>query len=154
MQDIFSRCIDINCRVGSLEKQGQLHKGLCHHAAVPISLSFAEKTFKMHLNMKATGNNVIWNASRKISSNRISSLISPIIGLRRKKKRRNTACWNRRKKSRCGKPWTDWMKHSGRSSSRITYTTRPTITFRKNTASKKAKSAALSNGDWMYCDVC
>lgn len=49
----------INCRVGSLEKQGQLHKGLCHHAAVPISLSFAEKTFKMHLNMKATGNNVI-----------------------------------------------------------------------------------------------
>lgn len=59
MQDIFLRCIDINCRVGSLEKQGQLHKGLCHHAAVPISLSFAEKTFKMHLNMKATGNNVI-----------------------------------------------------------------------------------------------
>ena len=43
------------------------------------------------LNMKAIGNNVIGNASRKTSSNRISSPIFPITGRPRKKKHRNTA---------------------------------------------------------------
>lgn len=61
----------------------------------PRLTMYSAKSWQLYttpLNMKAIGNNVIGNASRKTSSNRISSPIFPIIGLRRKKQHRNTAC--------------------------------------------------------------
>ena len=73
MQDIFSRCIDINCRVGSLEKQGQLHKGFPYNWAAP------EEETPEHCLLKKDRKEQVWKALNKLNETQRTLIVAHYI---------------------------------------------------------------------------